>query len=72
MAPEIYKSNEEIWNRRLLKRELKSLEREKHHLSSKSHERPLNSWESRRMSEILVEVMQLLKMFGSPEAHNIN
>lgn len=48
------------WDEVLILQELKGLAREQKHLSSKSQERPLNTWESSRMGEIVEEILDLL------------
>lgn len=52
------------WDVLILRQEMRELERERHHLSSKSLERPLSGWEKKRMETLLDDVMQLLQKFS--------
>lgn len=56
--------NNKRWDVLILRHEMRELERERNHLALKSLERPLSTWEERRMESLLDDVMQLLQRFS--------
>lgn len=55
--------SDDQWRRMILQYELKQLKREQEHLSTKSLERPLTTWESSRLKELADDMMMLLQKF---------
>lgn len=68
----VERDNEKNWDLLVLRQEFKELERERHHLRSKSIERQLTSWEMSRLTLIMDEAMELLRRFGSIANNQLN
>ncbi len=54
-------SSDKRWDLSLLRYELQQLKKEREHLHSKSRERSLSDWESKRISSLSSEIGQLIK-----------
>jgi hypothetical protein len=62
-SSDIVRRNEAQWYVRLLRKDIEELRREQAHLRSKISERSLTDWESQRIREITVEIVDLLTKF---------
>ena len=64
--------NDVKWTLKALQGEVALLQREQLHLVSKSSERPLTTWEAKRLQEIFDELTVLLADIRSSGAHSIS
>lgn len=64
-STEIIRRNEQQWSTRLLRIELRDLEREQHHLRAKCDQRSLTEWEIGRIRVISREILEILSKLSS-------